>query len=65
MKSGGGTPVFDEVWSGLQPVDTYTFSTVDCTRKLWFFFITASDGTTTKKALLTFADGTNKGWTSD
>jgi len=65
VKSGGGTPVFDEVWSGLDPVDTYTFATVDCLRPLWFFFITASDGTTTKKALLTFADGTNKGWSSN
>ena len=65
VKSGGGTPIFDQTWSSLDPVDTYTFGNVDCTRTLWFFFISASDGTTTKKALLTFADATDKGWSSN
>jgi hypothetical protein len=65
VKSGGGTPIFDQTWTNLDPVDTYTFGNVDCLRPLWFFFISASDGTTTKKALLTFADGTDKGWSSN
>lgn len=65
VKSGGGTPIFDQTWTNLDPVDTYTFGNVDCLRPLWFFFISASDGTTTKKALLTFADATDKGWSSN
>lgn len=65
VKSGGGTPIFDQTWSNLDPVDTLAFRNVDCTRSLWFFFISASDGTTTKKALLTFADATDKGWSSN
>ncbi|CAN5348770.1 hypothetical protein BH11ACT5_BH11ACT5_24810 [soil metagenome] len=65
VKSGGGTPVFDQSWPGREPQETYTFSNVDCQRHLWFFFITATNPTGSKTALLTFADGTNKGWSAN
>lgn len=65
VKSGGGTPVFDQTWPGRDPQETYTFSNVDCLRHLWFFFITATNPSGSKTALLTFADGTNKGWSAN
>lgn len=65
VKSGGGTPVFDQSWPGRDPQETFTFANVDCLRHMWFFFITAENPTGSKTALLTFVDGTNKGWSAN
>jgi hypothetical protein len=62
VRSGGGTPIFNESWTGYQPVDQLELLTVDCTRPIWFFKLTVSNGTSTKSALLTFANGKNVGW---
>lgn len=63
IKSGGGTPVFDQVWSHYPTTTTDKFL-LDCTRPLWYFTLTVSDGVTTKTARLTFAHGVNQGWYS-
>lgn len=65
VKSGGGTPVFDQYWPGRDPQETYTFGNVDCLRHIWYFFVTAENPTGSKTALLTFVDGTNKGWSAN
>ena len=64
VKSGGGTPIFNENWSNYDPTDQLELLTVDCTRPLWYFKLTVSNGTTTKTGLLTFANGKNVGWSS-
>jgi hypothetical protein len=64
VRSGGGTPVFNENWSGYDPVDQLELLTVDCTRPIWFFTLTVSNGTTTKTGRLTFSNGQNVGWSS-
>lgn len=65
VKSGGGTPIFDQSWSGRDPQESYTFGNVDCLRHIWYFFVTADNPTGSKTALLTFVDGTDKGWSAN
>jgi hypothetical protein len=62
VRSGGGTPIFNQTWSGYDPVDQLELLTVDCTRPIWFFKLTVSNGTSSTSALLTFANGKNVGW---
>jgi hypothetical protein len=65
VRSGGGTPVFNQSWEHYQPIDHLELVTgVDCTRPIWYFKLTVSNGTTTKTGLLTFANGKNVGWSS-
>ena len=64
VRSGGGTPVFNQSWDGYQPTDHLELFTVDCTRPIWYFTLTVSNGTTTKVGRLTFANGKNVGWSS-
>jgi len=64
VRSGGGTPVFNQSWVGYEPVDHLELFTVDCTRPIWFFTLTVSNGTTTKTGRLTFSNGKNVGWSS-
>ena len=63
IKSGGGTPIFDQVWVNY-PTTTTTQFNLDCTRPIWFFTLTVSNGTTTKTGRLTMANGVNQGWSS-
>lgn len=65
VKSGGGTPVFDQSWPGRDPQETFRFGNVDCLRHIWYFFLTATNPMGSKTALLTFVDGTNKGWSAN
>lgn len=62
VRSGGGTPVFNQSWTLKDPTDYEELFTVDCTRPIWYFKLTVSNGTTSKSALLTFANGKNVGW---
>jgi len=64
VRSGGGTPIFNQNWDGYDPVDHLELLTVDCTRPLWYFTLTVSNGTASKTARLTFANGQNVGWSS-
>lgn len=64
VKTGGGTPVFNETWAGYEPIDEISLN-IDCTRALWYFKLTVSNGTTTKTGLLTFSNGQNVGWSSN
>ena len=64
VKTGGGTLVFNQTWSGYQPADQITLN-IDCTRPLWYFKLTVSSATGTKTALLTFSNGQSQGWSSN
>ena len=62
VRSGGGTPIFDQNWSSLANIETQTFYNIDCTRPVWFFTLTVTNSIEKKKALLTFAHGKTAGW---
>ncbi|MEO7349095.1 MAG: hypothetical protein ABIW32_04460, partial [Terrimesophilobacter sp.] len=64
LRSGGGTPIFNENWPGYDASGSWNFH-VDCTRPLWFFTLTVSHGGQTKSGLLTFANGSTSGWSSN
>ena len=63
VRSGGGTPVFNQNWEGYSPTDGVTIY-IDCTRPLWFFTLTVSSDTATKTGRLTFYNGVSQGWSS-
>ncbi len=63
VRSGGGTPVFNQTWVGYPTTGSNSFS-LDCTRPIWYFKLTVTNGTETKTALLTFANGKTAGWSS-
>ena len=63
VRSGGGTPVFNQTWSGYPTTGSNSFS-LDCTRPIWYFTLTVTNGSETKTGLLTFANGKTAGWSS-
>jgi len=63
VRSGGGTPIFNESWQEYSPTDSLSIN-IDCTRPLWFFTLTVSSDTATKTGRLTFYNGVSQGWSS-
>ena len=63
VKTGGGTPIFNQTWEGYNPIDEISLN-IDCTRALWYFKLTVSSATGSRTALLTFANGQSQGWSS-
>ena len=63
VKTGGGTPIFNQTWEGYNPIDEISLN-IDCTRALWYFKLSVSSATGSRTALLTFANGQSQGWSS-
>lgn len=64
VRTGGGTPVVKATWINMPASGYYSFFNLDCTRPIWYFKMTITNGTETKEALLTFANGKTAGWSS-
>ena len=61
VRSGSGSPIMKETRPGLE-TKGWAWFYIDCTRPIWYFTLTASNGKETKVGLLTFINGEVTGW---
>ncbi|MEP6482000.1 MAG: hypothetical protein ABJA94_08350 [Rhodoglobus sp.] len=64
LRSGGGSPIINQTWTSLQATGSQSFL-IDCTRPIWFFTLTVENSAHSTWGRLTFANGSNVGWTAN